>query len=67
MTKFYPLTTIEGISSLVNYDNIIHIVAMDNGAMITFSCGETLMVKEHLNLGGPRNDEDVLFNPEEFD
>lgn len=60
MPNFNCLTMIEGIKTQVNYDNINFIVPSDYGSLITFRDGETLMVKEKVNLAWPSSD-DALF------
>lgn len=51
--QFNRLTTIEGIATQVNYDNITYVIASEKGALIYFVGGETLWVKEKIKLLPP--------------
>jgi hypothetical protein len=64
MSNFNQLTTIEGVPTQVNYDNINYILPIDEASsMLTFIGGETLLVKEKLNLEWPLGDNNLLFTP----
>jgi hypothetical protein len=61
MTNFQPFTSIEGASVQVNFDNVIHIAANDeHSSLITFTGGETLLIRGELNSEWPGGNKSLI-------